>query len=116
MAMTISGSGGVTFPDSTIQGAAAIGSGQTWQDVTGSRSGGSTYTNSTGRPIMVSVNTNSTTNTVTTTTLTVAGLAVSSNGSQGGNTNGVTAIVPSGATYSVSIGSGSTLSGWFELR
>lgn len=94
----------------------AIGVSQTWQDVTGSRLGGTTYTNSTGRPIMVSVNTSSTTNTITTTTLTVDGLAVASNGSQGGNTNGVTAIVPDGATYSVSIGSGGSLSGWFELR
>lgn len=108
-------SNGTTWASAAIP-AQGIGVGQTWQDVTGSRSGGTTYTNSTGRPIMVSVNTSSTTNTITTTTLTVAGLAVASNGSQGGNTNGVTAIVPDGATYSVSIGSGGSLSGWFELR
>lgn len=33
----------------------AIGVGQTWQDVTGSRSMGTTYTNTTGKPIMVAI-------------------------------------------------------------
>ena len=65
---------------------------------------------------MVCVNTNSTVNTITTTTLTVAGLAVATNGSQGGNLNGVTAIVPPGNTYSCAAGSGAALSSWFELR
>jgi hypothetical protein len=39
----------------TGDGVLAIGVGQTWQDVTGSRSDGVTYTNSTGKPIMVSI-------------------------------------------------------------
>lgn len=89
---------------------------QTWQNVTSSRVLGSNYTNSTSAPIMVCVNTNSTTNTITTTTLTVAGLPVASNGSQGGNINGVTAIVPVGATYSCAVGSGASLNSWYELR
>lgn len=108
-------SNGTTWASTAIP-AQGIGVGQTWQNVTGSRSGGTTYTNNTGKPIMVSVNTNSTVNNITTTTLTVDGLAVSSNGSQGGNLNGVTAIVPAGSTYSVSIGAGGSLNSWFELR
>jgi hypothetical protein len=35
--------------------ASSLGWGQTWQDVTGSRAAGTTYTNSTGKPIFVSV-------------------------------------------------------------
>jgi hypothetical protein len=107
-------SNGTTWSSATPL--AAIGVNQTWQDLTSSRSLGTTYTNNTGRPIMVSVNTNSTVNTITTTTLTINGLAVASNGSQGGNLNGVTAIVPNGNTYSCSGGSGSSLNSWFELR
>lgn len=38
--------------------AAALGMGQTWQDVTGSRAGSTTYQNLTGRPIMVAVTDN----------------------------------------------------------
>jgi hypothetical protein len=33
----------------------SLGQGQTWQDVTGSRALGTTYTNTTGRPIMINV-------------------------------------------------------------
>ena len=32
-----------------------LGQGQTWQDVTGSRVTGTTYTNTTGKPIQVSI-------------------------------------------------------------
>jgi hypothetical protein len=115
------GSGASGTWEISITGNAATASnvtgvGQTWQDLTSSRSLGTTYTNNTGKPIMVSVNTNSTVNTITTTTLTINGLAVASNGSQGGNLNGVTAIVPNGNTYSCSGGSGSSLNSWFELR
>ena len=54
MAMTISGTSGVTFPSTAVQGDAAQGYGQTWQNVAASRASGTTYTNSTGKPIMVS--------------------------------------------------------------
>jgi hypothetical protein len=93
-----------------------LGLNQSWQDVTASRSLNTTYTNTTGGPIMVSVKTNSTTNTITTTSLTVSGLVVAENGSQGGNRNGVVAIVPNGETYSCSVGNGASLNSWYELR
>jgi hypothetical protein len=44
-------SNGTTWASSPAAG--AIGTGQTWQNVTGSRSSGTTYTNSTGKPIFV---------------------------------------------------------------
>ena len=47
----------VTLPSGnvTLGTNAQLGVGQTWQDVTGSRVSGTTYTNSTGRPIAVSI-------------------------------------------------------------
>ena len=40
---------------SALTGSIGIGNGQSWTNVTGSRSTGTVYTNSTGKPIMVSV-------------------------------------------------------------
>ena len=51
--------GNVVFSDSSVQTAAAIGYGQTWQNVTSSRALGVTYTNTTGKPIQVFVTVNS---------------------------------------------------------
>jgi len=50
-------SGGTGQTTAALAGAAlgAVGVGQTWQNVTGSRSAGTTYTNSTGRPIQVAI-------------------------------------------------------------
>jgi hypothetical protein len=73
-----------------------IGVGQTWQNLTGSRSVGVTYTNSTGRPIVVSINGIGSTfaNPVR---IIVDGLAIAQYEPISlGNTQ---AIVPSGSTY-----------------
>jgi hypothetical protein len=88
-----------------------IGSGQTWQNVTASRAANTTYTNSTGKPIFVSIwgiygGT---------TSLTIAGVVAD----QSGINNSVPSvnldgIVPAGATYSIS--SILTLTLWSELR
>jgi len=48
-------SNGTTWTSAAPAG--AIGDGQTWQNLTGSRVAGTTYTNSTGKPIMVNVTT-----------------------------------------------------------
>lgn len=92
-----------------------LGWGQTWQDVTSSRSGGTTYTNSTGKPIMVNISIPST-GSAGNFTLTVGGVIVgifnNANGSQQGT---VSAIVPSGTTYLVTI-SGGAIYKWAELR
>lgn len=79
-----------------------IGVGQTWQDVTGSRVSGTTYTNSTGKPIMV--------------ILTFAGGSanLTINGIQTGAIGYLQcAIIPNGSTYS---SNGATVSKWLELR
>jgi hypothetical protein len=107
----------------TVQGAGgqamaamqSLGMGQTMQSIVGSRVLGTTYYNTTGRPIFVTVGVSATT--------TAASLAISVNGilagNQGQNTTSFgiqcTAIVPPGASYAAS-SSGASLSGWSELR
>jgi len=95
--------------------ASSIGVGQTWQSP--SRAIGTTYTNSTGKPITVAV-------TVTCTSgFTVQGLIINGATVYAGSVNAATAaagfslIVPNGATY-VTVTNGGTLSivSWAELR
>lgn len=88
----------------------SIGYSQTWQDVTGSRSSATTYTNTTGKPIMVALRLGTG---GTTTAITVQGLNIL-------NTSTATAylttfIVPVGADYSVTWGSTGVVA-WSELR
>lgn len=110
----IQGSGGQAL--TSLQ---SVGYGQTWQNVTGSRAFGTTYYNTTGRPIIVTVSALASsvslqniaitlygTITVTATTYTNAGGW--SHYLQG-------TVIPPGASYSVS-SSGPTLSAWIELR
>jgi hypothetical protein len=85
--------------------ATALGWGQTLQNVLASRSAGVTYTNTTGRPIWVSVGELS----FTGRTLTVDGLLVSANS---GNSSNAQAIVPPGSTYLVNF----SVAYWVELR
>lgn len=53
--VTVNAQGQVTSASEATVVNNSIGVGQTWQDVKASRSSGVTYTNNTGRPIMVSV-------------------------------------------------------------
>jgi hypothetical protein len=91
-----------------------IGVDQTWQDVTASRTSGTTYTNETGKPIQISI------------------VIVASGSSQGNLViNGVTAvssivgavnathqysfIIPNTNTYVLTL-SGGSVNRWLELR
>jgi hypothetical protein len=91
-----------------------IGVSQTWQTVT--RAIGTTYTNSTGKPIMVAISyTNSLASTVQ--GLVIDGVVVYCAGSEIGNGSGFSLIVPNGATYVTSTNAGTmTLVTWTELR
>lgn len=85
-----------------------IGEGQNWQDVSASRVGGTTYTNSTGQSIMFSVLRGEAAGV----TLTVGGVIVADvQGNNSGDKVTATAIVPNGATYSAN-----AFSTWLELR
>lgn len=101
----------------TLASAALIGVGQTWQNLTGSRAAGTTYTNTAGKPIQVNVALTQSADTATPSTLTVGGVVVSRVCvNQGGaHVYTLSAIVPPGATYVVTLSS-ATLSAWTELR
>lgn len=95
-----------------------LGVGQTWQDVTGSRAFGVTYTNTTGKPIEILVTPSISTN--GTVTLSINGTVVSTLGSFAGTTGSETkplsAIIPDGDTYLLTNVSGGVALTWFELR
>jgi hypothetical protein len=111
----------LTFNDGSTQTTtstgAVVGVGQTWTNVTSSRSLTTVYTNSTGKPIMVTV-----TNSVSSSNALV--IRVTLNGvssDMGAGYNGAAGapslciIVPNGATYSL-IYSFWPFGYWFELR
>jgi len=90
--------------------ATALGWGQTWQDVSGSRTAGVTYTNSTGRPIMVSIRTQAV---VADFTISVSGLVVAHASGSTTTRSQLITVVPDGSTYVVSGFQGGS---WVELR
>ena len=100
----IHGAGGLALAEMN-----SLGYGQTWQNVTGSRAVGTTYYNTTGKPILLFISGNST----AFSTLTINGVAFpfTTNSSSVGC---ITAIVPNGASYVVTNLSIST--NWNELR
>lgn len=91
----------------------SLGVEQDYQNVTGSRAFGTTYTNSSGRPIEVSVSTNSVGTGTGTLTVTVGGVAIQAHTSSYRSNANFT--VPNGDTYSVAATT-FTLASWSELR
>jgi len=90
-----------------------IGISQTWQNMSGSRALATNYTNSTSRPIQVSIIGRS--GALAAMSLQVSALAVASLSIDPSYDGTVTAIVPPGAVYRLDMTSGSIQS-WFELR
>lgn len=90
-----------------------IGVGQTWQDMTALRAAGTTYTNTTGKTIMVSVRSAQTTSMLC--NITVNGFLFSNTFAGVTSHQNNTVIVPSGATYAVAFSPGS-VGQWLELR
>jgi hypothetical protein len=97
----------------------AFGVGQTWQDVTASRALGTTYTNSTGKPIFVVVSGNPS-GLPETLILTIGGVVVWDQTIDGENSDTnvvVSGVVPHNSAYAVSTnGNNTTISRWVELR
>jgi hypothetical protein len=96
----------------------AFGVGQTWQDFTGSRSSGVTYTNTTGKPIMISV---IATGRDAAVTIYVGSVLVATQTDIYDATNNASTgstIVPAGATYTVISTNkwGVNVTSWAELR
>ena len=109
---TIQGYGG-----QALSAMSSIGYSQTWQSVTASRAFATTYYNTTGKPISVSVWASVATAAASTLAFSSNGVVVAQCGMSqtGGITNGLTYIVPVGASYSVA-STNFNLAGWFELR
>lgn len=103
----VRGQNGTSVPDTQ-----ALGQNQTYQDVTASRVVNTDYTNTTGRPIFVSVNAGGAQRSLA---LIVDGITVSASGVDGSlsnNGNDVQGIIPPGSIYRVN----NTFSTWIELR
>lgn len=95
-----------------------LGVGQTWQDVTASRATGTTYTNSTGKPISISLWVTGTVGGYYTLAININSIRTYYNNdyaNASGYIIGATIIIPYGATYSVS-GDNTALTKWWELR
>ncbi|MBV8159147.1 MAG: hypothetical protein JO278_15915 [Dyella sp.] len=96
----------------------SIGYEQTWQNMSSTRLTGTTYYNTTGRPILVNVTIGCTSGTGGQATLTING--VQSNGSavsNAGYASFVSGIVPPGGSYVVSASGGPNgINAWNELR
>jgi hypothetical protein len=110
---TAQGAGG-----NAITALQSFGFGQTIQDLTGSRSLGTTFYNPTGKPIWIEVRANVTSGTqVMAIAVTVAGSTVTYRGDDtaSGLTASLRAPIPPGAGYVASITS-ATLVAWVEMR
>jgi len=96
-----------------------IGINQTWKDVGGSRTSGTTYTNSSPSPILVCVSGLSNASyvldfTVNVNSVNVERVQALTNAQQTTATIPATFVVPPNGTYTVTFASG-TISKWFEL-
>ena len=119
MAITLTGTG-ITFPVGVQEKAASgfiLGFAQTWQDMlspTVQRATQVTYTNGTGRPIMVFIRmADSSSNACV---FQIDGVTVATTSHNGGNAGAhVECIIPTGSTYRVDSGSW-PMNGWYELR
>lgn len=114
MAITFNGTN-ITFNDGTTQNTAAASWG-TWQNVAASRAVGTTYTNSTGKPIQISIAVQLGPN--ATGYLNINGNQVNRGSNPFGdrsiNLTQFFAIIPNGYTYAVTGFNGITF--WWELR
>ena len=105
---------GKVLQDNKLNTTSAFGIGQTYQDVSASRTASTVYTNSTGKPILVCfsiVSTNGATVTAYVGSVQVARIV---NNSQYLNLSTMSFVVPAGGTYYIS--GNVSGSNWVELR
>jgi hypothetical protein len=116
-APAVAGSGTLTLPTTTgtlalTSDVIGVGINQTWQSVT--RVAGTTYTNSTGKPIQVFINMG--TSGGGSFTITVGGVSLGGSITVLNNSNvPISFIVPNSTTYVVAT-SGANIGTWTELR
>jgi hypothetical protein len=104
----------------SMSGTAGLGVGQTWQNVTASRTWSTTYTNNSGKPIQVQIGVvNSTPSDTTATTIYVDGVQVVYSGENSNRRSTFSFIVPNGSSYSANYGTTGgpvSIAFWSELR
>lgn len=93
----------------------SLGDGQTWQNLVASRTGGVTYTNTTGRTIIVSISVNPGTAVAVLTVNSINVAITTNNPDDSATRDNLSAPVPNGATYILS-GAVQSLELWAELR
>jgi hypothetical protein len=109
---TIQGMGGQAL---TAMG--SIGYGQRYTDVSGSRSLATTYYNTTGKPIFLSVSIRNLTASLDSLDLYINGVSVQFTLGYGATwAYSLSAIIPSGSSYSVTDAQAGTIYRWYELR
>lgn len=118
---TLTGVSSVTFSNSSTTTVGALGDGQTWQSLIGSRALNTIYTNSTGKPIIVNISITTLSGTSATLNIenSVGGgsyipVAVDSGATNISSNQSV--IVPNGFRYQVITTGSPTLVLWSELR
>lgn len=95
----------------------AFGVGQSWQNVTASRSFGVTYSNTTGRPIFLSVILKNVYGGATTSALEVNGFTLSNNTrALADEPDTHFALIPNGSNYSIPPIGNTAVVAWWELR
>jgi hypothetical protein len=104
------------FVTVAVAAALGIGSGQTWQDVSGSRAVNNTaYQNTTGKPIQVNVMSDSNSaESFSVSQDNITWLIIVQTGGQGSDSLRAQVIVPNGYYYRASVPGASAV--WFELR
>ena len=104
------------FVKASVDDAPRVGVGQTWQDVGASRVVNVTYTNSTGRPIMVFAGSGQTISSAKQWVINgLPAIMFNNSGTQTGTSGAVSAIIPAGDTY-LMFSSNGNHGGWWELR
>jgi len=96
----------------------SFGWGQTWQNLTASRSSGVTYTNTTGKPIEIEITivSNAEGSFVASFTRGEISKTFTSYGVSAGYNIVFTCVIPAGETYKVNLISRAVLDSWLELR
>jgi hypothetical protein len=121
MSASFNGTTGLTFPNGSTQDVGSVGTGsQTWQNVAASRAVNTTYTNTTGKPIMVNVvmalqGVNQGSASFAVNGVTVGMTTQNTAGANSGVGATSSGIVPNGGTYGIFVGVIS-VQGWTELR
>ncbi|MHB2082152.1 hypothetical protein [Pseudomonas asiatica] len=101
----------------TVQEFTPLGVAQTWQDVTASRAFDTTYTNTTGRPIQVSINTRDPSTGNLAASLFVNGVKIAYYYMSSGSQSTLTAVIPPDATYKLTRDdTNDVIMVWAELR